>query len=63
MLTPSMLARKPVVKHVDVPAYDWESQQRWGTNSPLYAGKYTSASVQTFDNKGRPNDSRSDNND
>ena len=61
-LTPRMLAEHGVTADVPVPDYDWKRQQRWNENMPV-AGKYTGNSIQTFDNKGQPNDAKSDNND
>jgi hypothetical protein len=62
LLTPSILAELGVKTEVSVPEYDWKGQQRWGESVPI-AGKLTSQSIQTFDGKGKPNDSRSDHND
>lgn len=58
-LTPSRLSVKPNVMALMVPDYDFENQSR-GT---LMAGSHTSNSIQTFDIRGKPNDSKSDNND
>jgi hypothetical protein len=60
MVTPSSLSVKPNVKAVVMPDYDFEGQFRW--DLPLMAA-YTGNSIQTFDAHGKPNDSRSDNND
>jgi len=61
MLLPSQLSVKPHVVPMMVPAYDFEGQNRW--DGTLMAGRYTSSSTQTFNNKGQPCDSQSDNND
>jgi hypothetical protein len=57
--TPSLLSVKPIIMEMIVPEYSFEDQSR-GT---LMAGKYTGASIQTFDHKGSPKDSQSDQND
>ena len=61
MLTPSQIAVKPNIKSILVPDYDFEGQNRW--DGTLIAGSYTSGSIQTFNNDGKPSDSQSDNND
>ena len=61
MLTPSQIAVKPNVKSILVPDYDFEGQNRW--DGTLIAGSYTSGSIQTFNNDGKPSDSQSDEND
>jgi hypothetical protein len=58
-LTPTQLSMKPKVMSINVQDYDFEKQNR----GPLMAGSLTSSSLQTFDNKGKPKDSRSDKND
>lgn len=62
LLTPSLIAERCVAVELPVPEYDWLRQQRWDGTGPV-AGKYSGNSVQTFNSKGQPNDSRSDNND
>ena len=59
MITPSRISVVPNVLSIVVPEYNFENQSR-GT---LIASKYTAASLQTFDSKGQPKDSKSDNND
>jgi hypothetical protein len=59
MITPSQLGKKPVVRQLVVPDYDYEGQTRTG----LFAMSYTTNSIQTFNHKGVPTDARSDNND
>jgi hypothetical protein len=58
--TPTKLSESPSTMEFKLPAYDWKKQTRHDT---IVAGKYTSASLQTFDSKGQPKDSQSDNND
>lgn len=62
MLTPSGLSVEPHVMPLVVPDYDFDNQNRWGGMS-IAAGRYTGSSIQTFDHKGQPKDSQSDNND
>lgn len=58
---PTDLAIAPRTNEIEVPVYDYNKQSRW--DEPLKMGKYTSASLQTFDSKGQPKDSQADNND
>ena len=58
--SPMTLAQAPSAEAVELPDYDWQTQSRGST---LIAGKYTSGSIQTFDSKGNPKDSKSDQND
>ena len=58
--SPVELSDSPSTTEFPLPAYDWNKQTRHDT---IVAGKYTSASIQTFDSKGQPKDSQSDNND
>jgi hypothetical protein len=58
--TPTKLSESTSTMEFKLPAYDWKKQTRHDT---IVAGKYTSASLQTFDSKGQPKDSQSDNND
>lgn len=58
--TPTDLSESPSTTSFHLPAYDWKKQTRHDT---IVAGKFTANSIQTFDYKGTPNDSRSDNND
>ena len=60
LLSPSDLS-KPLAgdKGDKVPSYDWETQERYD----IVAGSYTANSIQTFNSKGEPSDSRSDRND
>ena len=60
MQNPINLSDKPSTHKVDMPDYDWNKQTRHDT---IEAGKHTMNSVQTFDNKGRPVDTRHDNSD
>ena len=60
-LTPSILSRPVPSIQADVPSYNW-TEQRLQQDSPL-AGKFTWNTMQTFDSKGLPNDSKGDNND
>jgi|GEM_PF-1628137 len=62
LVKPSQLSQIPAVVNFEVPDYSFEGQHRWN-ETLLMAGKYTGSSIQTFDSKGKPNDSRSDNND
>jgi hypothetical protein len=59
---PGDLAQQGPVLDVFVPAYDWERQRRWDDQRNC-AGQWTSNSVQTFDNSGKPKDAQSDHND
>ncbi|MHB8310475.1 MAG: hypothetical protein ACYDCY_08695 [Metallibacterium sp.] len=59
MLTPSQISKKPKVMPLIVSDYNFETQAR----GMMMAGNYTSSSVQTFDVKGKPTDSKSDHND
>lgn len=60
-MTPTDLARSVRGAPMSMPSpYDWNRQQR---NDTVYAGKYTNESMQTFDNKGQPKDSKGDSND
>jgi hypothetical protein len=58
--TPLTLSENPSTTEFKPPAYDWKKQTRHDT---IVAGKYTQNSIQTYDNKGQPKDSQSDNND
>jgi len=60
MQTPLTLSDEPSTAEFHLPAYDWNKQTRHDT---IVAGKYTTNSTQTFDMRGRPHDSKSDNND
>ena len=60
MLTPSELAEQPKVLNVVVPDYDFEKQSRTDGMTTM---AYTGGSVQTFNSQGKPNDSKSDQND
>jgi hypothetical protein len=60
LLTPEDLSQTPPTYEFELPAYDWNRQQR---TDVMAAGKYTSRSVQTFDYRGKPTDSNSDYND
>jgi hypothetical protein len=57
---PVTLGETPSKTQFQVPKYDWRNQTRHITS---LAGRYTGNSLQTFDSKGQPKDSRSDNND
>lgn len=59
-LTPADLSQAPSTTEFHLPAYDWNKQTRHDT---IITGSYSTNSVQTFNHKGQPNDSRSDNND
>jgi hypothetical protein len=58
--SPTTLAQAPSAESVELPDYDWQTQSR---GSALIVGRYTSGSIQTFDHKGNPKDSKSDQND
>jgi hypothetical protein len=58
--SPVELSESASTTEFPLPAYDWNKQTRHDT---IVAGKYTSNSLQTFDSKGQPKDSQSDNND
>ena len=59
--TPEMLASDLARKSLEIVSpYDWTRQRR---SSSVAMGQHTFNSVQTFDIKGKPNDSRNDNND
>lgn len=60
MIAPNSLASRPVSQGFHVPPYNWNTQSR---GNILMAGRYTGSSVQTFDSRGKPKDSNSDNND
>jgi hypothetical protein len=57
MLSPSSLSIDPSVAHLQMGAYDFDSQKRKG--EPLQY--YTFNSIQTYDNSGRPSDANGDN--
>ena len=59
-VSPITLSQTPAAEAIDLPEYDWQSQSR---SSTLIVGRYTSGSLQTFDHKGMPKDSKSDQND
>jgi hypothetical protein len=59
MLTPSQLGSKPNVKRIALPDYDFDRQGRGSTLDMAH----TFNSIQTFDSKGHPHDSKNDNTD
>lgn len=59
MLTPSQISKKPKVMPLIVLDYNFETQER----GPYMAGSHTASSIQTYDGRGKPSDSRNDNND
>lgn len=61
LLSPVTLSEKPACSAPEQREYDWASQTRY--NDMAVAGSRTSHTVQTFDNSGKPTDSRDDNND
>jgi hypothetical protein len=60
LLTPISISEQPSTTPIELPEYDWNSQTR---HASIVAGKHTFHSLQTFDGKGKPNDSTNDNND
>ena len=58
--SPVELSENPSTNEFPLPAYDWNKQTRHDT---IVAGKHTFRSIQTFDSKGKPNDTQNDNND
>ena len=59
-LTPTDLSKPISSRAFETPSYDWETQTRY---EKLSAGVYTHNSTQTFDNFGKANDARGDNDD
>jgi hypothetical protein len=59
MLTPNQLGLKPNVREVTLPDYNFERQAR---GSALEMS-HTFNSIQTFNTKGQPSDSKNDNTD
>ncbi len=59
-VSPVTLSQTPNAEAIELPEYDWQTQSR---SSTLIVGRYTSGSIQTFDHKGMPKDSKSDQND
>jgi hypothetical protein len=62
MITPSTIAKKASAQPLPPSEYNFPEQVREGEGkTPLLAGYYTYASMQTYSYSGYPNDSRGDN--
>jgi hypothetical protein len=59
MATPLTLSKPQAGLPEPAAAYSWQTQTRPGT----VVGKYTSGSIQTYNSKGQPADSKSDQDD
>lgn len=60
-LTPSDIAVEPVIRDIEVPLYNFDSQTRFDVEDGIQVAGYTWNSLQTFDFSGRPYDTSGDN--
>jgi hypothetical protein len=56
---PTTLSKQPNAIEHPIPDYNWEEQTRGNT----IVGRYTSGSIQTYNSKGQPADSKADQDD
>ncbi len=59
MATPFTLAKPASAIAETIPEYDWKNQSR----GSIIVGRYTSGSIQTYNSKGQPSDSKADQDD
>jgi hypothetical protein len=59
MASPATLSKRPNAIEYAIPDYNWEEQNRENT----IVGRYTSGSIQTYNSKGQPADSKADQDD
>jgi hypothetical protein len=59
MATPFTLSKPASAIAEAIPEYDWKNQSR----GSIIVGRYTSGSIQTYNSKGQPSDSKADQDD